>query len=352
MKRKLLLFAGGILSALVLLEALFRILPVSTATRSGYYIHPLILTYPPHHCFTAATGWDLKNVQRNCANNLGFLADRDFVRNPEAIALIGDSFVEANMLPAQDRLGAQLEAKLNGKVVYAMGGPGSSLLDYAERARYAADNLGTRTFVFVLERGDIKQALCGSGNVHGPCLDPTTLEPRTEIQPRPSTSKQVIRESALAQYVFSQIKFKFDASKLSLNMIRTSSDSKSPLAQTLPSSNSTALVNRFFGSLSTIKDARFIFLVDSERPINPRIVASENDDLKYFRSSAHKIGAAVLDPTALFEKFYSDTKKVLEIGPYDRHWNRDAVRIIAEQIHLSLYGVYRVATTVSSSAHR
>ena len=79
MKRQLLLFVMGTVAVLAFMEALFRILPGPTATRSGYYIHPLILTYPASHCFTVATGWDLKNSQYNCANNLGFLADRDFV---------------------------------------------------------------------------------------------------------------------------------------------------------------------------------------------------------------------------------------------------------------------------------
>ena len=170
----------GALLALLAVEALLRLLPVSTSTKTGYYIHPLILTYPPYQEFVVSTGWSLRNAQRHRANNYGLLTHRDFAPNPQAIALIGDSFVEANMLAEPDRLGGQLEFLIAPQPVFVLGGPGTSLLDYAERARFARERFDVRDFVFVIERGDVRQTLCGSGNIHGPCLDRNTLEPRTE----------------------------------------------------------------------------------------------------------------------------------------------------------------------------
>jgi len=89
-----------------------------------------------------------------------------------------------------------------------MGGPGSNLLDYVERVRLATERFETKTFVIVVERGDVVQALCGSGNIHAKCLDPATLEPRTQhIASDQRLLTNVLRESALAQYVFSQLRF-------------------------------------------------------------------------------------------------------------------------------------------------
>lgn len=51
-----------------------------------------------------------------------------------------------------------------------MGGPGSSFLDYAVRLRWAYEEFGVRDFVLFMEQGDLRQALCGSGNVHAACL--------------------------------------------------------------------------------------------------------------------------------------------------------------------------------------
>ena len=127
----------GIIGALIASEILLRLLPVSTSTETGYYLTPSILTYPAHHPFVMATGWNLSNAQHHQSNNYGFLTHREFLPNANAVALIGDSYVEANMLTEDERLNTQLENKLKNRPVYAFGGPGSSLLDYSERARFA-----------------------------------------------------------------------------------------------------------------------------------------------------------------------------------------------------------------------
>ena len=199
----------GIIGALIAAEILLRFLPVSTSTETGYYISPSIITYPAHHQFVMATGWNLSNAHHHQSNNYGFLTHHDFLPNANAIALIGDSFVEANMLTEDERLNTQLENKLGNRAVYAFGGPGSSLLDYTERARFAQEHLGIRDFVFIIELGDVRQTLCGSGNIHGPCLDPVTFSLRSEAQPKKaSMAKKILRQSALAQYLFSQLRLK------------------------------------------------------------------------------------------------------------------------------------------------
>ncbi len=120
--RNLMRFLGGVILALLALELVFRFLPVSSATRTGYHIHPYIISYPPNHRFTTATGWDLKNAHSHKANNYGFLAERDFSYAPEALGLVGDSFVEANMLPARDRLASQLELNRPGFTRHSVAG--------------------------------------------------------------------------------------------------------------------------------------------------------------------------------------------------------------------------------------
>ena len=59
MRRALLGCTIGVAGFLLSCEALFRVLPVSTATMTGYYLDPYILSYPADHEWTASTGWDL-----------------------------------------------------------------------------------------------------------------------------------------------------------------------------------------------------------------------------------------------------------------------------------------------------
>lgn len=341
MTKRLVLFGLGIAAILLSLEIVFRALPVSTATRSGYYLHPEIISYPPHACFITATGWDLKNAQRNCANNDGFIARHDFSHDERAIALIGDSFVEANMLPPESRLADQLEANLSDKHVYPLGGPGSNLLDYAERALFAAERYGIRTFVFVLERGDIKQALCGSGNTHGPCLDARTLEMRIERQAEAGVLKRIARESAIAQYLFSQIRV--DTGKLRAQLLPTTKPSPQSRTQVpLEASAVERIVSAFQRKLALIGPARFLFLIDADRAhIESGSYATDALELKALVSAIKEMNGTVIDPTDTFRSYVAKTGRKLEVGPYDGHWNTEATSLLATLVAAKLNEVDR-----------
>lgn len=327
--RAALLFVLGILLTLAAGEVAFRLLPVSTATRTGYEMHPHLLTYPAGHCFTTATGWDLRNAQKNCANNLGFIADHDFKPDSEAVALIGDSFIEANMLPPQDRLAAQLEKRLGGKSVYAFGGPGSSLLDYAERMKFAASRLGLRTFVVVVTRFDVREALCGSGNIHAVCFDPASQQVRLETQPPPGMLKRIVRESALAQYLFSQLKVNVGSLAKNLGRKADSGPVQRSTSDSAPALQS--VVKLFFAEIAKIEGGRFYFVLEPPLPgaTPPRPQLTESD---LFRAGAMAAQARIIDASRRFAEFSATTHLHLEVGPYDKHWNRAAVALIADAI--------------------
>lgn len=328
MKTRLFPFLAGVLAMLLGLEMAFRILPVATATQSGYYEHPLILSYPAKHCFISSTGWDLKNAQRNCANNIGFLAGRDFMPDSNAIGLIGDSYVEASMLPLGQRPAAMLEQRLDGRPVYAFGGPGSNLLDYAERAKFAAEKFGIRTFVFILERGDIKQALCGSGHIHGVCVEAATGQIRTETQAQPGTLKRLLRHSALAQYLVSQLKI--DVSTLKPAAWNAPAVAKSSPEDGISEARQNATVDAFFRQISNIQNGRFVFVVDPDRAHLLEAGAGERNDVAERIRQAGNGRVTVVDPGNAFKEHIVRTGRSLDVGPYDRHWNAEAIGIVAE----------------------
>lgn len=323
---------SGLLLAVLALELLFRLLPVSTATKTGYYVDPDVLTYPANHRWRVSTGWDLRNPQTVHSNNLGFVADIDFSPDARGIALIGDSYVESSMLDAVDRPGAQLQRRLPARPVYALGGPGSSLLDYAQRIRWSHETLNVRDFVLLVEQFDARQSLCGSGNVHGACLDPRTFEPRRERLPPPSKAKRLLRHSALAQYLVVQIRVQ-PQGLLKAMFTRSTPERDGAARAREPSTSSArdieemqrrvdAVTRAFFDAAGPHLTGRLIVLVDGRRA--GRAVAPELIDLEraHLMHRLREGRAEVIDLEPVFAAHAARSRWSLDVGPHDGHLNR------------------------------
>jgi hypothetical protein len=329
-------FISGVFVALIVSEVLLRFLPVSTATQTDYYLTPSIITYPPHHEFVMATGWNLSNAHHHRANNYGFLTNRDFFENRNAIAVIGDSYVEANMLEERERVGNQLENKLVNRPVYALGGPGSSLLDYVERARFAQSHFGVQDFVFIIELGDVRQTLCGSNNIHGPCIDSKTLTLSSNVQQtKVNLAKKVLRESALAQYLFSQLRLKpetlfeqlFSGVFKKTNKVNLSK--KLSDAENVDSVAVDKVVFTFLSSLPKNKGSHVILVFDSYRDCNTNETPVRN---RFIELAQQSVGVQIIDTKSIFCGFTESTKLNLSVSPTDGHWNRLAHGLVAEAI--------------------
>jgi len=338
MVRAAALVIAGALACVLGLEALFHVLPVSTYTDVGYHIDPRILTYRPGHSFRLSWGWNLENPLRQQANNLGFLSERDFTPDPRSLALIGDSFVDASMLPPGERVGDQVQKALGARPVYAMGGPGSSLLDYAERVRYASEKLDVRDFVVVLETGDIKQVYCGSGNIHSPCLDRKTGEARVETQPPPSSLKLVLRHSAFLQYMLGHLRFD--------PVSRLRRAFAAPPAARPASGRSywagvteadiDRIVGEFFARVAPYRKGRLVFVLDSDRLEMNRGEVAPDPLRAHLVATLEEGGAEVVDLAPVFARSVQETGYHLEISPHDAHWNARATKLVAEAVAAAL----------------
>jgi len=337
----------GMVGALLACELVLQALPVSSATARDYYVDPQVLSYPPGHRWRMATGWDLRNAQTLKANNFGFASEVDFVPNPQAVAFIGDSYVEASMLDTVDRPGPQLARALGGqRPVYAFGAPGSALLDYAERIRLASTRLAVRDFVILMEAGDVRQSLCGSGNVHGPCLAPSTLEPRIETFAPASTMKRVISKSALAQYLVGQLKL--DVRHLPAQLFAANAPAPIPSRKLASASSALdteirraerdrmvrAVSTAFFERIETYRIRKLVIVVDGQRhPGQPSVDADAAEirlERTQFMETAKAHGAVVIDAEALYGEHWKTSVLSLDVGPYDGHLNALGVRIVAE----------------------
>ncbi|MFN4116386.1 MAG: hypothetical protein ACK4F7_07790 [Inhella sp.] len=326
-----------------MLELLLRLLPVSTASLTGYYLNPDLLGYPPSHRWTVSTGWDLRNPQRLQANAQGFLADRDFVPDPRAIALIGDSYVEASMLDAADRPAAQLERLIGGEPVYALGTPGTALLDYGQRMLWAAETLGSRRFVLLLERGDIVQSLCGSGNVVSRCLDPVGFAPRREPHSPATGLKRWLRHSSLAQYLVGHLRVDVAAFLRSVLTRQVPGEEASaepkPVLSARPTAEAMlqararidAVLQVFLADLAPVlAQADVLILLDGARTPPWLEGTNERFEREYLMERLRHHGLRVIDLQPVYQAHAVRSHRALEIGPHDRHLNSLGVSVVMQ----------------------
>ena len=336
MLRQLVWGFAGFVALLLAAEVVLRVLPVSSATLMGYYLDPKILSYPAHHAWQVSKGWDLRNARQLKANNLGFVADTDFVPDATAVGLVGDSYVEAGMLEEADRPAAQLRQTLaERRQVYAFGGPGSSLLDYAERIRYASQALGLRDFVVVMEAGDVRQSLCGSANVHAACLDRNTYQRRVETVASPSLSKRLLRHSALAQYLVGQLML--DGARLpgqlfpAMNKSIGASKPAPKLNDSQAQAGQTAMVNAvsaaFFERIQPFATGQLVFVIDGRRD-GQTARSALTEEREAFIALARLQGASVVDAEPIYFEHAKHSRQPLNVSPSDGHLNKLGVGLL------------------------
>jgi hypothetical protein len=152
----------GLLLGLVLLEGVFRFLPVQDSLRvqpvneQSPYAH-----FAPNQSFTASVNKNFSEVNRGRTNNFGFVNDQDYVTDSPlpSMAVIGDSFVEALLVPYRETIQGRLAQSLVGRErVYSFGMSRSALAQYLAYARFSADTFRSQRMVFVIVANDFDES--------------------------------------------------------------------------------------------------------------------------------------------------------------------------------------------------
>jgi hypothetical protein len=154
----------GLVLSLLLLEGILRLLPVNEPflrTDSVTETDP-ILRFQSNGDFIFSRGWDFAIVNRVHTNNAGFLNDQDYVADDPRplVAVVGDSYVEAAMVPYAQTIQGRLAKALAPDIrVYSFGASGAPLSQYLAYANYVRERFHSKGFVFVIIANDFDESM-------------------------------------------------------------------------------------------------------------------------------------------------------------------------------------------------
>src|SRR5204862_6216144 len=207
-RKSLLLLVGSILLWLAIAESICQLLPV----HSGFEVQPVnadnpIIRFRPNRDYLYSHGALLTNINRGHVNNYGFVNDQEYQPGDARplLAVIGDSYIEAAMVPYPLTLQGRLAAQQNGsRRVYSFGSSGSSLLDYLYYAIYTRQRFGAEWLVITVVGNDFDEMLLRYKQ--SPAFHYFTEQADGSLSPtlieyHPTWLRTLLRHSALARYV-------------------------------------------------------------------------------------------------------------------------------------------------------
>jgi hypothetical protein len=203
----------GIFGFLLIAELVLNLLPVASGLRSMPVdaAHP-VYHFEPNRSYVFSHGWDLRNVNRGRVNNAGWVNDQDYHTEDTTplLAVIGDSFVEAQMVPYGETMQARLAKSLAAEFrVYSFAGSGAPLSQYLIWARHAVNDYGARAVVINVVVNDFDESHAAYRFAPGFWLyvpDPNG-ELRLRLTPHQrGLLRTLAQRSALARYLLINLK--------------------------------------------------------------------------------------------------------------------------------------------------
>lgn len=344
----------GITVPLLMIEIMLRYLPVtsSTGTMAVDDQNPVI-RYTPSQPFTWSKGWRFAIVNTGRINNYGFVNDQDYTREDHTrpLVVIGDSYVEAFMVPYEQTIQGRL-ARLfeKNRKVYSIGISGAQLAQYLAFGQYARTEFQPGAMVFVIVGNDFDESLTKYKEEPGYYVfqddGPAGHLKLVRKDYRPSLAKRLLRCSALVRYLWGTV----GVGGISSLITRRSEHERQYVGNTSAHASeeriadSQRVVDQFFHELpqrTGLDKSRVLFVVDAMRPE----IYSESDLQRakasyvhlmrqYFLEAAVRNGYEVIDMEPRFMARYRRDGARFEFA-IDGHWNGLGHQEAAEAIAFS-----------------
>ena len=354
----------GILLALLSLEFVLRFLPVNEGARPQAvdHEHP-VRTLEPSRTFVWSADWNFAVVNTVRTNNLGFVHDQDYLPDQRTplLALIGDSYVEALMVPFRDTVAGRLSSRsAPAERVYSFGTSSSALSSYLAYAEYASRRFHPQAMVVLIIGNDFDESLLKYKNEPGHSYfaeDAQGALALRRVDYQPSLWRRIIRRSALVRYVtLNTDLLNFSLKWQHLPFGRPSNTLTfvgNTGARADPSriADAQRAIDTFLAHVSEaagLPPHRILFAIDGMRPhiYNPvtwQVATGSYFNImrQYFVEHARQGGFEVLDLQPRFADHFSRHHRPLEFAT-DNHWNSLGHAVAEEAIATSnVYGWFR-----------
>lgn len=331
--------AIGLIVALVLAEIVFRFLPVNTGLR----VQPVnaanpVQRFQPDSDYVFSRGGNFSIVNRGHVNNDGFVSDWDYDPNGSGplLGIIGDSFVEALMVPFPDTLTGRLGDALRGRMrVYSFAASGSPLSQYLVYAGYARDTYHPDLLAVVVIGNDYDESMIEYKSApafhYFKAGSDGQLE-LTRVDYEPTFLRRLLRNSSLLRYLITNA----HVDQLLSGVVPWSiTDPEfTPRGRSDPASahvvTSRRAVDEFLKRLpeaAGLPADRIMLIIDGIRPElyrSERLAEAEGSYLDLMRDylieEAGKAGFAVRDMQPVFIAHHAREGKPFEFAT-DGHWN-------------------------------
>jgi hypothetical protein len=299
--------------------------------------------------YVFSMGWDLRHVVRGRTNAMGFLSPHEFDAGAgPAVALIGDSFAEGEMLAYEESLAGRLEARSAGAIrAFNFGLSGAALPHYLGIAREMGGLFRFDAAVIVVVPGDYAEGFLQEEGMYGWAeRGPDVVS--LVAAARRSKWKEIVRESALLHYVRGNLKF-------SPSTLFARSKQEACVPQRLAAADRGRLA-RYVDALPQalrLEPGRIVLAfnintkeiyerIDRRRagPPGERCPDIDTLALAELRTLAASRGMRVIEIGPLLERHYRANRRPLDFRPVDPHWNGLATEVIAGEVarELSLAG--------------
>jgi hypothetical protein len=332
-------------------EIVLRFLPVQSGLRAQPVDaeHP-VFHFAPNRDVIFSRGWNFDMLNHRRVNNAGWVNDQDYRKDDETplIAVIGDSYVEAVMVPYAETVYGRLARTLEGRLrVYSFGASGAPLSQYLIWARHAVREYGARAVVINLVGNDFDESNlaynAGPGWwLYAPGADGDLRLRLTEY--RPGWLRSLVPQSALARYLFLNLQVTNAWTQIGTLLFGSPAVAAPPYAGNTAAvadparvTASLAAIDAVFRDLPAtvgLPPDRVLFTLDGFR--YPDAAAGGGGTYfelmrRAFRSKAGALGYETIDLDPYFFAHYAAHAQRFEY-PRDGHWNETGHAVAAEAV--------------------
>ena len=346
--------ALGLAFTVLVLEIALRLLPVPTGMRTQpVSAQTPVFRFKANRDYVFSTGWDFKLANRGHVNNAGYVSDIDYVERTDhtVLAVVGDSYMEALMVPWSETMTARLNTGLScDQRVYVFAASGAPLSQYLVWAKHARERYGASGVVITVVGNDFDESHMsvkqGPGFHHFRESEEGLRLTRVDYEP--SWRRDVATATALGRYLIFSLRIQHAIASLKSTWQTSGASQDAPyVGNTAAKAGerrmqvSRASVDAFVDQVQTYAGydpSEVLIVVDGIRPIGQ--VEDIESVLKesyfgqmrsYLLRAAASAGFEVVDMQDVFSAIHAKEGGRFEFDN-DSHWNGRAHRVAADTV--------------------